>query len=70
VTRKTSVVVLEVHVGFLLRRLEMEDMHFILSYHVALSNVGIIGIATAYTHSITWTSYVCVLMLISTLMMV
>ena len=58
VKRTASTVVLEVLLGLLLH-LKIEAVNFILSYHVALKNVGITGIAAACNHSITLPIYIC-----------
>jgi hypothetical protein len=50
----------EVLLGLLLLHLNVEAVNFILSYHVALKNVGITRIAAACNHSITLPSYICV----------
>jgi hypothetical protein len=57
---RTATVVLEVLLGLLLLHLNVEAVNFIISYHVALKNVGITRIAAACNHSITLPSYICV----------
>lgn len=56
--RTASVVVLDILLGLLLH-LKIEAVNFILSYHVALKNVGITRIAAACNHFITLPSYIC-----------
>jgi len=57
--RTASTVVFEVLLGLLLLHLKIEFVNFILSYHVALKNVGITRIAAACNHCITLPNYIC-----------